>query len=487
MSAPGYFSNPMGYLPIPPAPSTLSAYPNAMEFSGIGTNHNSSNRPIAQILTPIVTMPLNNGAPGFFQQMLHQQQSALTINIPLGENYQVARNFLAEALLNGSFATKQYLDELAAQGVSCGMHVEGDQLQLKVIGPKGQEGLMTQAALKLLCRPQWDGPTLASARKEMIEGFHRESAEPAFSAMNRLDTQLFGANHPFGQPAEKTFAELQNFSIQHLSNLHRQLMQYPERMSFSMVSSLPPQEQAQHLNQAIQAQNWFASPYRQDPPPASMPLPQIHRGNQHNQQPVLVANPNAERAHVVMAWRAPAKNDPDYLTFLLIKKMLGSMSGGFFKVLRTERGLVYGTQQMIESHTGLHSYKVYAQVNFDKLPLAIDGLHDVVNELVQKPVPDGQLAMAKSAFLFELMAASEETLQTADRNDQFIREGVIPPHPQQYQDALARIKPEDIQRVAQRVFAPQVSGGFEGLAVAAPEQILKQYFPGKIIQPSVTV
>jgi predicted Zn-dependent peptidase len=193
-----------------------------------------------------------------------------------------------------------------------------------------------------------------------------------------------------------------------------------------------------------------------------------------------------------MAWRAPAKNDPDYLTFLLIKKMLGSMSGGFFKVLRTERGLVYGTQQMTESHTGLHSYKVYAQVNFDKLPLAIDGLHDVVNELVQKTVPDAQLAMAKSAFMFELMASAEETLQTSDRNDQFLREGVLPPHPQQYQEALARIRPEDIQRVAQKVFGPQVSGGFatggfEGVAIAAPENILKQYFPGKIIQASVSV
>jgi predicted Zn-dependent peptidase len=265
-------------------------------------------------------------------------------------------------------------------------------------------------------------------------------------------------------------------------------MQYPERMSFSMVSSIPAQDQAQQLNQAIQAQNWFASPYRQDPPPVRLAIPQTARGST---QPVLVANPNAERAHVVMAWRAPAKNDPDYLTFLLIQKMLGSMSGGFFKVLRTERGLVYGTQQMTESHTGLHCYKVYAQVNFDKLPLAIDGLHDVVNELATKPVPEAQLNMAKSAFLFELMAASEETLQTSDRNDQFLREGIMPPHPQHAQEALSRIRPEDIQRVARKVFMPQsvngLNGGFEGLAIAAPDHVLKEYFPGKSIQASVAI
>src|SRR5262249_10256053 len=151
----------------------------------------------------------------------------------------------------------------------------------------------------------------------------------------------------------------------------------------AMVSSQSVAAQQNILSDGIRQAAWFASPYRQ-PPLMQTPSLNPQKGARG---PLLIPNETLKRAYIFQSWRAPALHDPDYPAFCLLLQMLKGFSSGFFKVLRTEKGLVYGVHQDYTQRKEGGSYEVMArEVDFKRIHDALEGMHDVTLEMIQKPV-----------------------------------------------------------------------------------------------------
>lgn len=426
-----------------------------------------------------VFMPMANGATGIFQQAQMQQQSCLTMQLPLGPTLTGVRLLLPELLLKGSYSTKAFLNQCQTQGIEIGANTVGEKLQLSFYGPAGKEQDLVRVAMQLLTRPVTDPATFHQLKEDFVREIHKSLAHPEPHLLDAANKALYGQHHPYARSTGEVIDDLTRQTPESVMGLYRQMLENPAQISMSMVSAQPIEAQQAMVNQGIQEFAWYPNPYRPaQPMPVSPPVPPA-RGNVG---PVLVPNNTVERAYLVRSWRAPAMGDPDYPAFCLIMKMLGGMSGGFFRIMRTETGLVYSTQQAYTSHKQGADYKVLAQVDFDKLNQALDGFGRVTKELLDGPISETQLSMSKKDYLLELYSETQASEKINEMNLSWIANDQAPRHPQELEAAIKRVSAEDIRRVAQRIFNP--SSGYEVTTISAPTDFLLKNFPNRVLSPS---
>lgn len=459
---PAFQSIPYGY-PQVQMPTMPSGYAQSFDVSN---GASMIGRPSAY--------PLANGARGVFQQASNQQQSCLSVQFPIGPSTAGFRMLLGEMLLNGSYATKAILNQAEANGLSVVPTHAGDKVQFNFVGPAGKEQALIQLALQILTRPNLEGGTFNKQKADLITEVRKQLLLPEVPVIDAVGKGLYGNTHPYGKTTAEALEELNRMTPESMLWAYQSVIGQPQQASISMVSAQPVEVQQQLVNQEIQAFTWYASPYPQPQLPQAPAVPPAVG----SPAPILIPNQSAERAHIVKAWRAPTIGDPDYPAFCLLMKMLGGMTGGFFRIMRTENGLVYSTHQIYQPHRLGADYQVMAQVDFDKLGKAMDAFKQVTGEFLNGYVSPDKLASSKKTFLLELMGDAQASERINHQNLPWMANDQMPPHPKELEQAIRSVTVQDIYRVAHRVFNP--ANGFEVTGVSAPPQVLARVFQQRV-------
>jgi len=434
-----------------------------------------SRAPVAETPSPEIGLPitgrLTNGALNCCQQMVHQELSHLSIMLPISTMDSGSRLLIPGLLLQGSQATKDFLNQCRTRGIEFTVSPLADRFLLQASGPAGQETDILQSALSVLTCPVIDAYHFATLKDNLVKNIQNGLTDPAVPLAEATIKALFGEKHPYGKTSRE---ELQDLSAQTLSSVmatYKQAMAFPEMSIFSLISPQPVEAQEALLNQGIRQSNWYASPYRQG---SLDVLPPVDP-KKGARGPLLVPNETLKRAYIFQAWRAPVVNDPDYLPFCLMLEMLKGFSGGFFKALRTARSLVYGVQQAYLERQQAGSYQVMVrEVETKRIGEAMDAMQEVVTEMVDKPVSPQRLWTAKEDFIRQLNTMKQSSAGLASFNQPWLQSGLPPLPPQALKAAIERITPADLQRVATRFLTPQ--NGYTVLGISAPKSILNQQF-----------
>ncbi|MDX2085867.1 MAG: insulinase family protein [Candidatus Melainabacteria bacterium] len=415
---------------------------------------------------------LHNGTAGYFQQAANQYYSNLTVLIPIDQRFIGPRFLVPEMLIDGSPQTKELMERCATEGIAVDAGVAGDQMAININGPAGKEREMIQVAMGLLTRPQVDGWTFQTIQQNLLKALEETRNMPETPLHEMVVKQLYGANHPLAHATDEIIGAIRQATPQSAMAVYQQVVSQPQNLKLTMVSSLPVDQQAVLVNQGIAQAGWYTNPLVAKTVPPSIPIQQLGQGPS---RPVLVPSEALDRAHVIKSWLAPTVGDPDYASFVLLTKMLGGMTGGFFRIMRTERGLVYSTQQSYTPHQNGASYKVMAQVDYDKIPQALEGLKQAVQEVVTQPIAPEVLEKVKQKYLVDLRAAKQSSEGIAGLSLPWLVNGKDPKHPADLENQIKAVTADDIRRVALRVFGPS---GYEVIGISAPQAILQQAFPG---------
>lgn len=380
-----------------------------------------------------------------------------------------AQNLLPSLLLKGSESTKAFVAQCSAKGIQIAAEPTEDKIALHVSCPVGQEAELIPVVMQLLTRPVVDAPTFQNVKEDLIKTLRNVQSNPDVRLGEAVLKNLYGPQHPYSLTCQETIQALSQATPEAVMGLYQQVLNAPERAFILMVSPQPLDVQQHLLNQGIHQFTWFANPYGRTIIPDTPPVPST-RGRAG---PVLVANEGIPRAHIIQAWRVPTVSDPDYPAFLLIQQIYSGMSSGFFEVLRTRNGLVYSTQQQMNQQKQAGAYTVKAEVNFDRIDKGLKGIEDVVQSLVRNPVSPQELASAKEKVNFQLNHAMQTTAGIAGISNAWLQSDLPAQHPNALKVAVARVTPEDIQRVANRVFNPAY--GAHVIGISAPHAVLKQW------------
>lgn len=413
---------------------------------------------------------LVNGCPAVLQTSLHRSTSALSLQLPAPPGQDALRALWTQTLLAGSEGTKRFLEQALTRGINVTLDKRGNRLLLNLDGPAGQEADLLRTAMSLLQHPVMDPNTFERNRQNLIQSAQAQLQDPATPLYERMVQRLYGESHPYARSLQESLAALQRLSLADVMGWHQQMMADPRNIRIAMVSALPPEPQQDILNQGIQQSGWRGGGFGPFQPMNLVPPAQ------HNfvgrSKPILLPNESIERAIVYRGWRAPAISDPDYPAFCVMRKLMEDSGGLFFRRMRIDAGLVYSFKQQYKSLQSAAHYQFSAHIDGDKLAKSLDVLRSVTDELVHQTVPPRDLQRAKNRVLFEAKSQTETPSQVSDFNSQWLGCDLAPLSLREFETLIQRITPQDVRRVAARMFHP--ASGFEVTGITAPQAVLEK-------------
>lgn len=160
-----------------------------------------------------------------------------------------------------------------------------------------------------------------------------------------------------------------------------------------------------------------------------------------------------EQTHLSMGTHAFSRTDPDrhVLNFLHII-LGGNMSSRLFRELRERRGLVYEIGTSVKKFQDTGAFVVSAGLDNKKVLKSIELIVKELKKIKEKSVSADEFNRAKEFYKGQLLLALEDTLDhMLWMGDHMITEEKIPT-PQEILGEIERVTPDDIVRVANRVF-----------------------------------
>jgi predicted Zn-dependent peptidase len=190
--------------------------------------------------------------------------------------------------------------------------------------------------------------------------------------------------------------------------------------------------------------------------PAEWDLPEQH---------VLVEGREIAQSNLAMGFRAIGREDPDRFALTVMTNLLGrGMSSRLFREVRERRGLAYSVGASTSRYAGVGAFSISAGVSPENLIEATKVILHEAHRLLNEPVGDEELTKARDYTSGSFRLGLESTMALGQRHgDSLLTMGRIETVDEVVEHYQA-VQPEDIQRVAGRIFMP----GNVAMAVVGP-------------------
>jgi zinc protease len=158
------------------------------------------------------------------------------------------------------------------------------------------------------------------------------------------------------------------------------------------------------------------------------------------------------QAHLVIGFRGITVADPDRYTLELIAQILAGQGGRLFLDLRDRQSLAYtvaasNVEGLSEGH-----FTIYIATAPEKVERARAGIFEEIDRLVTKAPSQEELQHAIRFGTGTFAIGSQRSHARAAHLALDSIYGLGPDHGDSYPEAIARVTPEDVLRVAQRIF-----------------------------------
>lgn len=188
-------------------------------------------------------------------------------------------------------------------------------------------------------------------------------------------------------------------------------------------------------------------------------------------QYTLVRRKDLEQSHVCLGMEALAQSDPDrYVSYAFNTVLGGSMSSRLFQNVREKRGLAYSVFSGLSAYQDSGALSIYAGCANEAVGELIDVVVAELRQLRDERVGDAELRRAKDHLKGSLMLNLEST---SSRMSHLARQEIYRDRTDTLDEMLAaieRVSPDDVYRLARRLFATgtlgiTVLGNVNGLEV----------------------
>lgn len=206
---------------------------------------------------------------------------------------------------------------------------------------------------------------------------------------------------------------------------------------------------------SLLADEFFASCERYLNPAPKGPRASYKKASEAQRKPKLkVLSKNTEQAHLAIGLRAFGRYDPDRYTLTLLNIILGgNMSSRLFRELREKRGLAYEINTHTKRLNDTGAFLVSAGLDDKNVVRSTELIMKELRKIKEKVVGKDEFERAREFYKGQLLLGLEDTLdQMLWMGEHLSAEGKIPT-PQEVVAEIDRIGPEDIRRVAGRIFA----------------------------------
>ena len=309
--------------------------------------------------------------------------------------------------------------------------------------------------LAMVRTPHLDPDQVALERQLNLQTLQRQREDPFQLAHDQLRQQLYDAG-PYGHDPLGVEAELAGLGVDQLRPLVTEL---GRSGAVLVICGEPPADLPQRLGADLAAQPWSSQLPGLEPGPGASPGADLG----------LVEQPTEQLVLMLGAATVPLSH-PDGLALRLLQAHLGlGMSSRLFVVLREERGLAYDVGVHMPARRGATPFVWHLSTSAERAAEATDALLAEWQRLLEAPLTEEELALAKAKFSGQDAMGRQTCGQIADRQALVLSHGLPESYVADTLERARQLSAEELWQAARRQLgSPRLSlcGPAEALEAA---------------------
>jgi len=292
-----------------------------------------------------------------------------------------------------------------------------------------------------LLTPRLDPEEVERERRETLAALERREDRLGQRAFQLFSRTEFG-DHPYRMTVAGEPETVATFSAKDL-RLHAEKLIRADRAAISVVGDVDPEAVGELLEQRFSSLPHGTS---------ELDLPTLD-DRPSGIREALIEKDRAQ-AHLVLGYRGLRLDDPDRYALELISQVLAGQGGRLFLELRDRQSLAYTVSASnVEGLAGGY-FSIYIATAPEKLELAEAGILAEIERLRRERPSRAELdrAIRYGIGSFEIEGQRSHSGATHLALDSIY--GLGPDASDAYPDEIGRVTPDDVQRVANRLFRP---------------------------------
>ncbi len=389
---------------------------------------------------------LDNGLRIIGHQMPDRLSLALGIWINVGGRYESGKlkgisHFLEHLLFKGTkiYSCRKLKESIEGVGGALNGFTSEELSCYLVKIPARHLELALDVLSDMVINPSLPESEIEKEKQVILEEIKMYKDQPQSYVYELLD-ELLWPNQPLGAPIIGTVKSVSKITRQDL-NLFKQQYYTPANIVVSAAGLLEFDKLTKNvarffLRQKKQNINTFSKVKEEQGSPQ-----------------LKVFHKDTEQTHMVLGFHAFKRGHPSRHALGILHVILGAnMSSRLFNELREKRGLAYEIGTLVKRYQDTGAFMVHAGIDNRKVPKALMLILKELQKCKYEPVSTAEFRRAKEFYIGQLMLALEDTLDhmlwigetTATLNKTYSLEDII--------KEVNRIKREDVQEVARRIF-----------------------------------
>ncbi len=261
----------------------------------------------------------------------------------------------------------------------------------------------TDLLLDLVFHPAFAPDKIDLERNVVLEEIRGYDDDPEQRAFDQFVEGLWADHHPLSRAVLGTRASMESATRDDVVDFHRAFYQ-PSNMVIAAAGAIDIDAFFADIERRVPRASTEVSPRAgRRTPPAFQTL------RAHHIQPT-------GQTHIYLGLPGPVSSDPNRYPLEVANAVLGDgTSSRMFIAIREERGLAYAVQSAVSRFSDAGFWLSYAAVAPDTADAVVALLVDELDRLRSEPVPEEELALAKSRLRGSLILGLESNAHRAMR------------------------------------------------------------------------
>lgn len=296
--------------------------------------------------------------------------------------------------------------------------------------------------LELLRNPAFRQEKIDLAKTQANTAISRRNDEPGGIIGREASKLGYGTDSPYARQSE--YATIASITRDDLLAFHKRTV-HPNNVILSFIGDFDSAKLEKKLRDTFSS--WKSGPQVAKPDPTANPAkPGVY----------FIAKDDVTQANIAMVHAGTQRDNPDYPALVVMNEIFsGGFSGRLMQALRSQRGLTYGVGASVGApwdYPGL--FRAQMATKSETTLEAIDALRGEIRRLVNDPVTDAELSLAKESILNAYVFTMDTREKALGQRVLLEYYGFPADYFEKYPTLLEKVTTADVERVAKKYVHP---------------------------------
>jgi zinc protease len=345
------------------------------------------------------------------------------------------------AMLKAGTATrdsKAIAEALSEMGATLNISAAGESAHVRASALTGNTDAMLSLMADVLLNPTFPQDELDKWKIRMLGRLQQELASPGFLGNERLHQVLYaGDARMVVSPSADSIRKITRDDVVAFYKAHYK----PGNALMGITGDVRTDAIRKRLDTLLA--KWESGDAAEPKLPLLAPIAA--------KAIYLVNRPHSVQTYLILANRAIARTDPDYVACQVLNQILGAgPASRLFRNIREDKGYTYGVYSSFDATRFTNHFAAASSVRTPVTGPAIDEFLKEFRDIRERPVPEEELDTAKRAIVAGFALGLERESAVLERLLTIREYGLAPDYWDTYPAKVMAVTAADVERVAKK-------------------------------------